>query len=233
MICTHLHRETNPTSCRWLRTEPIQYILQDPRWLQSITTRTAEQDVSERVQASQSHNMHRVVGFEPLAPAAFFVRIILTFMGAQQGTKAQAEGPSAAAKVLAPSLLLCCGLWAALFLAKVCSSSCRCLTQCACCSTPLPRQNWVAWGCLGWLALKGCGRSSWCPLPSEARSLDFILGKRSDVNGKTCSAVLCAGLAGILAEEPGVRVLASLPKATWQGATYKGGVIEDSGVWPV
>lgn len=36
------------------------------------------------MQASQSHNMHRVVGFEPLAPAAFFVRIILTFMGAQQ-----------------------------------------------------------------------------------------------------------------------------------------------------
>ena len=77
------------------------------------------QDVSERVRGSQSHNMHRVVGFEPLAPAAFFVRIILTFLGAQQATSGPTEGPAAAGKLLLPSLLLCCGLWTAAFLVKV------------------------------------------------------------------------------------------------------------------
>ena len=77
------------------------------------------QDVSERVRGSQSHNMHRVVGFEPLAPAAFFVRIILTFLGAQQATSSPTEGPAAAGQLLLPSLLMCCGLWAATFLVKV------------------------------------------------------------------------------------------------------------------
>lgn len=37
------------------------------------------QDVAEKLAAAQSHSSHRVVAFEPLAPAALFVRIALTF----------------------------------------------------------------------------------------------------------------------------------------------------------
>lgn len=37
------------------------------------------QDVAEKLAAAQSHSAHRVVAFEPLAPAALFVRIALTF----------------------------------------------------------------------------------------------------------------------------------------------------------
>jgi hypothetical protein len=37
------------------------------------------QDVAEKLAAAQSHTSHRVVAFEPLAPAALFVRIALTF----------------------------------------------------------------------------------------------------------------------------------------------------------
>ncbi len=36
-------------------------------------------DVAEKVVAAQSHNAHRVVAFEPLAPAALFLRIAITF----------------------------------------------------------------------------------------------------------------------------------------------------------
>ena len=46
------------------------------------------QDVSDRVQSSQSHNIHRVVSFEPLAPAALFLRILLTFIAGQQAAQA-------------------------------------------------------------------------------------------------------------------------------------------------
>ncbi|KAK9813486.1 hypothetical protein WJX73_001775 [Symbiochloris irregularis] len=53
-------------------------------------------DVSERVQHSQSHNIHRVVSFEPLAPAALFLRILLTFIGGQRA----ATGPFQESKCL-------------------------------------------------------------------------------------------------------------------------------------
>jgi hypothetical protein len=37
------------------------------------------QDIAEKLAAAQSHSSHRVVAFDPLAPAALFVRIALTF----------------------------------------------------------------------------------------------------------------------------------------------------------
>lgn len=71
------------------------------------------QDVSERVQRSQSHNIHRVVGFEPLASAALFLRILLTFVGGQRA----AEGPFRHVSYLR---LTCIGVaaWSSAMLAK-------------------------------------------------------------------------------------------------------------------
>lgn len=39
------------------------------------------------MQGSQSHNIHKVVSFEPLAPAALFLRILVTFAAGQQAAK--------------------------------------------------------------------------------------------------------------------------------------------------
>lgn len=38
------------------------------------------QDVCERVIASQSHNIHSVMDFEPFGPAGLFLRVTLTFI---------------------------------------------------------------------------------------------------------------------------------------------------------
>lgn len=38
------------------------------------------QDVCERVIASQSHNIHSVMDFEPFGPAGLFLRVMLTFI---------------------------------------------------------------------------------------------------------------------------------------------------------
>lgn len=44
---------------------------------------TAEilQDVCDKVKGSHSHDIHRVVYFEPFAPAALFLRIMVTMVG--------------------------------------------------------------------------------------------------------------------------------------------------------
>ena len=43
-------------------------------------TRTCLQDVCEKAKGGQSHTAHRVVAFEPYAPAALFLRIALTLL---------------------------------------------------------------------------------------------------------------------------------------------------------
>ena len=43
-------------------------------------TLTCLQDVCEKAKGGQSHTAHRVVAFEPYAPAALFLRIALTLL---------------------------------------------------------------------------------------------------------------------------------------------------------
>lgn len=38
------------------------------------------QDVCEKTEGCQSHNIHRVVAFQPFAPAALFCRVFLTLL---------------------------------------------------------------------------------------------------------------------------------------------------------
>ena len=38
------------------------------------------QDVCEKVKGAQSHNVHRIVYFEPFAPAALFLRIVFSLI---------------------------------------------------------------------------------------------------------------------------------------------------------
>ena len=46
----------------------------------NLTSSWLLQDVCERVIASQSHNIHSVMDFEPFGPASLFLRVMLTFI---------------------------------------------------------------------------------------------------------------------------------------------------------
>jgi len=74
------------------------------------------QDVCEKTRGSQSHTAHRVVAFEPYAPAALFLRIAATYLGAHRAA-AGASAPRALAG-RAGWLGAAALAWAALFAAK-------------------------------------------------------------------------------------------------------------------
>ena len=84
------------------------------------------QDVCERVQTSQSHNVHRVVGFDPLAPAAFFIRIVLTVLGAHR-QQPGVVGPAKPAWHVLPSLALLMPIWLLTCMVKVRTAAAGCL----------------------------------------------------------------------------------------------------------
>ena len=53
------------------------------------------QDVCEKTEGCQSHNIHRVVAFQPFAPAALFCRVFLTLLMRRDATLEAAAWPSA------------------------------------------------------------------------------------------------------------------------------------------
>ncbi len=48
------------------------------------------QDVCENVKSSQSHNVHRIVEFEPIGPAALSLRIFMTYCAVRGSQQARA-----------------------------------------------------------------------------------------------------------------------------------------------
>lgn len=72
-------------------------------------------DLCDRVSGAQSHNIHKLVGFEPFAPAALFFRIALTAAALRHDGGLAALRPLQAAAVAASAV----GLWALLLLAKL------------------------------------------------------------------------------------------------------------------
>lgn len=73
-------------------------------------------DLCDRVSTSQSHNMHKLVGFEPFAPAALAFRIAVTAAALrQEGGGLAALSLLQAARVAATVV----ALWAALLLVKL------------------------------------------------------------------------------------------------------------------
>jgi len=78
--------------------------------------RRAPQDVCEKTRGSQSHTAHRVVAFEPYAPAALFLRIAATYLGAHRAAAGAAAPRALAGRAgwLGAAALA----WAALFAAK-------------------------------------------------------------------------------------------------------------------
>lgn len=42
------------------------------------------QDICDKVLSSHSHNIHKVICFEPFAPAALFMRIVLTMVASNK-----------------------------------------------------------------------------------------------------------------------------------------------------
>ena len=82
--------------------------------------RRATQDVCEKTRGSQSHTAHRVVAFEPYAPAALFLRIAATYLGAHRAAAGAATGLSAPRALAGRAGWLGAAAlaWAALFAAK-------------------------------------------------------------------------------------------------------------------
>ena len=80
----------------------------------------AVQDVCEKTRDSQSHTAHRVVAFEPYAPAALFMRIAATYFGAYRAPAAGSASGTDSGRwaVAAGRMGGAVVAWAALFAAK-------------------------------------------------------------------------------------------------------------------
>jgi hypothetical protein len=74
-------------------------------------------DLCERVAGAQSHSMHRLVGFEPFAPAALFLRVALTYAALRR--EGAAGGAAAGGLRAAGRTAAWCGGGAAAWLALV------------------------------------------------------------------------------------------------------------------
>ncbi len=75
-------------------------------------------DLCDRVSTAQSHNIHKLVGFEPFAPAALFFRIVVTTVALRHTESSgglAAMRPGQALLVVAATL----AIWAMLLAAKL------------------------------------------------------------------------------------------------------------------
>ena len=73
-------------------------------------------DVCEQLATSQSHTAHRLVGFEPFAPAALFFRVVLSYAVLRREDSSGGGGGGASVMKAGMVLVVC---WAALAMFKV------------------------------------------------------------------------------------------------------------------
>ena len=127
--------EIAAASCRAtsLYLEPLvsmRSLLELHAFLRALNEHGAAQDVCEKMRGSQSHTAHRVVAFEPYAPAALFLRIAATYLGTHRPAAGVATGGGGGllgARALAgrAGWLGCAALaWVVLFAAKAALGFC-------------------------------------------------------------------------------------------------------------
>ena len=127
--------EVAAASCRAtsLYLEPqvsMKSLLEVHASLTALDEHGGAQDVCEKTRGSQSHTAHRVVAFEPYAPAALFLRIAATYLGTHRpaaGVATSGGGGLFDARALAgrAGWVGCAALaWVVLFAAKAALGFC-------------------------------------------------------------------------------------------------------------